>query len=108
MGNKNHLIIWEIFLYFLIVLFFENCFASKASEIPAGKYIQVGHNSIYTVSFGEGPNVIFESGLGANLENWKYVAPSISKNAHVILYNRAGIGNSSVVTSRKARTLKML
>jgi pimeloyl-ACP methyl ester carboxylesterase len=104
MINQSHLIIWEIFLYFLILFFFDNCFAAKTDEIPAGKYIQVGHNSIYTVSFGEGSNVIFESGLGASLENWKYVAPSIAKYAHVILYDRAGIGKSSAVNSGKTRT----
>jgi len=86
MWKKSFVIIFAIFLV-------RNCFATK---IPDGKYIQVGHHSIYTVSFGEGRNVIFESGLGASLANWKKVVPSIAEHAHVILYDRAGIGKSTV------------
>lgn len=86
---------WRNYLIFLLSLAkLTNGFAAGIENIPLGKNVQIGHNSIYAVSFGEGQNVIFESGLGASLANWKNVAPVISKNARVILYDRAGIGNS--------------
>jgi pimeloyl-ACP methyl ester carboxylesterase len=106
MFNKERSKIWrKYFVIFLSIFFIEKCFAAKATAILTGKYIQVGHNLIYTVSFGEGPNVIFASGLGASLENWKYVAPSIAEHAHVILYDRPGTGKSSAHPhAEKART----
>lgn len=106
MANKKYSVIWKkCLLIFLAIFLFSNCFAAKTTDIPEGKYIKVGHNSIYTVSFGEGPNVIFESGLGASLANWKYVAPSVAEHAHVILYDRAGIGKSTAhIHDQRMRT----
>lgn len=101
MGNKNHSMSWKkCFVTIFAIFSFANCFADK---IPDGKYIQIGHHLLYTVAFGKGKNVIFESGLGANLANWKYVAPIIAEHAHVILYDRAGIGDSTD-KAKKMRT----
>ena len=93
----------KAFQYFLAIFLCAVYFDVNAADIPTGKYIQINHHSIYAVSFGEGPNVLFESGLGASVENWKNVAPSIAEHAHVILYDRTGIGKSSA-NNKQVRT----
>ena len=46
------------------------------------------------MSYGKGPVVIFESGLGDGIGVWSKVAPAIAKHATVVLYDRAGTGKS--------------
>jgi hypothetical protein len=52
------------------------------------------------------PVVVFESGLGENLEGWKQVQDSISKITTTISYDRLGLGKSS--KTEKARTIDNL
>lgn len=100
---------WVYLRFFIIcvtIFLFTNCFAiTKASSIPPGKYFEINHSRIYAVSIGKGPYVIFESGLGDDPSTWKKVAPAIAKQAHVILYDRAGTGKSSLdMNNKNART----
>lgn len=41
-----------------------------------------------------GPTIVLESGLGATVENWRELAPRLATFAHVLAYDRAGIGFS--------------
>lgn len=52
------------------------------------------------------PVVVFESGLGENLEGWRQIQDSISKIATTISYDRLGLGKSS--TTENPRTLENL
>ena len=43
---------------------------------------------------GSAPTVVFEAGLGNNSTTWKLVAGPVAKFARVVLYDRAGLGQS--------------
>ena len=49
------------------------------------------------------PAVLFEAGLAAPRSYWGLVAPAISRWAHTIVYDRAGLGRSEI--DREPRTL---
>ena len=82
----------KIYLSFLVAfsLFNTTCSAST----PVNRFYHINGTYIYTESYGKGPSVIFESGMGDGITVWKKVAPTISKYAHVIMYDRPGIGKS--------------
>lgn len=52
------------------------------------------------------PVVVFESGLGENLEGWKQIQDSVSKITTTISYDRLGLGKSSA--TKNPRTLENL
>jgi pimeloyl-ACP methyl ester carboxylesterase len=53
-----------------------------------------GQNYHIETSGTSGPNVVFEAGLGNDSSTWKLVAGPIAQFARVILYDRAGLGQS--------------
>jgi pimeloyl-ACP methyl ester carboxylesterase len=66
-----------------------------------------------------GPWVVFESGLGAGMNDWAKVAPMLAACTRVVLYDRLGIGTSpplddngpvvaSAVAGRLARLLRTI
>jgi pimeloyl-ACP methyl ester carboxylesterase len=64
--------------------------------------LKVGDHALHTMSMGEGEfTVIFEAGFGSDLSHWRKVAPAISQQAKVVVYSRAGYGQSSPVTSAR-------
>jgi pimeloyl-ACP methyl ester carboxylesterase len=53
-----------------------------------------GQNFHIEIFGSSGPTVVFEAGLGNDSTTWKSVAASIAKFARVVLYDRAGLGQS--------------
>jgi pimeloyl-ACP methyl ester carboxylesterase len=50
---------------------------------------------LHLETLGEtGPTVVFEAGLGNDLLTWKLVAGAVATFARVVLYDRAGLGQS--------------
>jgi pimeloyl-ACP methyl ester carboxylesterase len=47
------------------------------------------------------PVVIFENGMASTFETWNQIPDSISKKATVLLYNRAGLGNSDSTQTKR-------
>jgi len=84
----------------LIILFCSiafNCFAQT----------DVTQNTVNFGINGTGNTVVvFESGLGENLEGWKIIQSSISKITTTVSYDRLGLGKSSV--TKKPRTIDNL
>ncbi|MCX7121678.1 MAG: hypothetical protein NTZ67_07925 [Gammaproteobacteria bacterium] len=79
------------YLFFILLLFST---INVAGTMPDGKYFHIKNASIYAVSYGNGPVVIFESGLGDGVNVWSGVAPEIANHATVVLYDRAGTEKS--------------
>jgi pimeloyl-ACP methyl ester carboxylesterase len=69
-----------------------------------------GQNLHIEILGASGPTVIFEAGLGNDSTTWKFVAAPIATTARVVLYDRAGLGQSvpmmknSVVTADEVAT----
>lgn len=60
--------------------------------------------SIQTKQQGQAkPTIIFENGMASTFKTWTTIPDSISKQNKVFLYNRAGLGESSL--SSKERTI---
>ncbi|MEN9866018.1 MAG: hypothetical protein RL748_1608, partial [Pseudomonadota bacterium] len=60
-----------------------------------GELVDVKNGQLHVLKMGQGPQVvIFESGFMSDLRVWQKVAPAIAKNAQVVLYSRAGVGQS--------------
>lgn len=80
-----------------------------SSIIPDGKYYHVNNASIYAVTYGKGPVVVFESGLGDGVNVWSKVAPLIARHATVVLYDRAGTEKSKFLTkTNQAQTAQIV
>lgn len=50
---------------------------------------------------GEGPSVIFESGIGATSQNWATIQKAVSQFAHTASYDRLGLGWSTPAVSER-------
>src|SRR5262249_54178107 len=65
--------------------------------------VTVGRDSLHVETIGEsGPAVAFEAGLGNDYTTWKSVAAPIAASARVVLYDRAGLGQSSQLKDTRA------
>ena len=68
--------------------------------------LSVGGQNLHIKILGEsGPAIVFEAGLGNNSSTWKFVAGPIAKFARVVLYDRAGLGQSLPVMSKNSAVL---
>lgn len=95
--------------YNLIFILFIFPIINFACTIPAGKYYHVNNASIYAVSYGKGPVVVFESGLGDGIKAWSKVAPAIAKHSTVVLYDRAGTKKSKFLDkTNQAQTAQIV
>src|SRR5579872_15267 len=57
--------------------------------------LTIGGQNLHIEMLGEsGPIVVFEAGLGNDSSTWKFIAGRVAKFARVVLYDRAGIGQS--------------
>jgi pimeloyl-ACP methyl ester carboxylesterase len=63
-----------------------------------------GQNLHIETSGDAGPTVVFEAGLGNDLSTWKLVAGPVATFARVVLYDRAGLGQSLPMTKNSAVT----
>ena len=51
---------------------------------------------------GEGsPTIVFENGMASTFETWKKIPDSLSKDAKILVYNRAGLGLSKQATTKR-------
>jgi pimeloyl-ACP methyl ester carboxylesterase len=67
--------------------------------------LTVGGQNLHIEILGEsGPTVVFESGLGNDTSTWRLVAASVAKFARVVLYDRAGLGQSMPFNASAAIT----
>lgn len=73
--------------------------------IPAPKaagrdaMFNVNGQNLHIETFGPPrPAVVFEAGLGNDATTWRLVAGSVATFAHVVLYDRAGLGRSLPLT----------
>jgi pimeloyl-ACP methyl ester carboxylesterase len=68
---------------------------SSCMALPGSRSIDVGDAHIQYSVRGNGPPVVFESGLGDGMDVWAKVIPEVSTFATALAYNRAGYGASS-------------
>src|SRR3954447_25350550 len=61
---------------------------------PPGRMLDIGGRRLHIVESGRanGPTVILEAGLAATSLSWATVQPLIAEFAHVVSYDRAGLG----------------
>ena len=65
--------------------------------------VTVDGDGLHVETIGEsGPMVVFEAGLGNDSTTWKSVAGPIAAFAHVVLYDRLGLGQSAQVKDTRA------
>ena len=76
----------------------------NAQFSPIGKLVDIGGYKLhlYETGLASGPTIVLDMGMGGNLLYWSLVQPKISKFAHVVSYDRAGLGWSE--PSPKERT----
>ena len=73
---------------------------AQSPPLPEPVRVDIGGRVLSMVQMGEGsPTIVIESGMGEpGLSSglWKDVAESVSKTHRVVLYDRAGLGESAV------------
>lgn len=81
-------------LFIAYLLFSSNALLAQTSQV------NVNGNNFNYVAKGldnrkpQQPVIIFENGMGVDLENWKKITDEVSQFAPVFAYDRAGIGKS--------------
>jgi pimeloyl-ACP methyl ester carboxylesterase len=74
---------------------------------PESRMVDVGGFKLHISTAGTGsPAVVFESGIGDSSQSWSGLAPKVAEYTRVILYDRAGLGQSE--TSTAARTFQQM
>ncbi|HEY0062087.1 MAG TPA: alpha/beta fold hydrolase [Telluria sp.] len=72
------------------------CTAPAAAVAPFDGMVDAGNAKLHVLQMGEGPyTVVFESGFGSDMSAWRKVAPALAKQAAVLVYSRAGTGQST-------------
>ena len=95
--------------YSIAIIIYLLSWMVHANSNLVSKYLTINHTRIYAVTYGAGPVVIFESGLGDGIGVWSKVAPNIAQDARVVLYDRAGIEKSSFLEKKtQAHTAQMV
>jgi pimeloyl-ACP methyl ester carboxylesterase len=59
-----------------------------------------GQNLHVETSGVSGPTVVFEAGLGNDATTWRFIAGPVATFARVVLYDRAGLGQSLPMTKK--------
>jgi pimeloyl-ACP methyl ester carboxylesterase len=76
---------------------------TESAPLMTKHLVDIGGRQMNLICLGHGtPAVVFESGLGGHLLNWKAVQPAIASLTTACLYDRAGYGDSD--PSRRAMT----
>jgi pimeloyl-ACP methyl ester carboxylesterase len=69
--------------------------APAAMAAPFDGMVDVGTGKLHALQLGDGPvTVVFEAGFGSDMSAWRKVAPEIAKKTAVLVYSRAGSGQS--------------
>ena len=74
-----------------------------APQVAASRdtILAVNGQNFHIETFGtSGPTVVFEAGLGNDSNTWKFVARPVATFARVVLYDRAGLGQSLPMTRK--------
>jgi len=67
--------------------------------------LTINGQKLHIETFGtSGPTVVFEAGLGNNATTWTFVAGPIATFTRVVLYDRAGLGQSVPMMTKSAVT----
>ena len=67
--------------------------------------VNIGDYSIFMTCEGEGsPTIIFENGLGWNVDTWNDVYPTAAESTRVCRYDRLGVGYSDTVPDATPRS----
>ena len=79
-------------------------FVSVCPGISRDQTLTIDGQEIHIETLGEsGPIVVFEAGLGNDSSTWRLVAGPVAMFARVVLYDRAGLGQSlPMLTKRSA------
>ncbi|MBC3807215.1 alpha/beta hydrolase [Undibacterium seohonense] len=57
--------------------------------------VDIKNGKLHAVVTGDGPyTVVFEAGFISDLSVWRKVAPTVAKQAQILVYSRAGVGQS--------------
>lgn len=57
--------------------------------------VDITNGKLHAVVTGDGPyTVVFEAGFISDLSVWRKVAPTVAKQAQIVVYSRAGVGKS--------------
>ena len=57
--------------------------------------VDIKNGKLHAVVTGDGPyTVVFEAGFISDLSVWRKVAPTVAKQAQIVVYSRAGVGKS--------------
>ncbi|MFY7863682.1 alpha/beta fold hydrolase [Roseateles sp.] len=68
---------------------------AQAPSAPKEQLVDIGGRKLHAVQMGQGEaTVVFESGFSMDLSAWRRVAPQLTSRAKVLVYSRAGYGQS--------------
>ncbi len=82
-------------LTFLLIVFLSGC-----ASLPNSTTEQINNRQVeYALTQHNTIPVIFENGLGGQIEWWREVLPEISRDTTTFVYNRPGYGNSDPVST---------
>jgi pimeloyl-ACP methyl ester carboxylesterase len=68
---------------------------------PPGRMIDLGGRALHLVERGDGPAVVFESGISATSLSWAQVRDRVQEFARACAYDRAGLGWSDAAQSAR-------
>lgn len=72
--------------------------------LQLGRLVDIGERRrlfMMEMGAGDGPSVIFESGIGSTSQNWTKIQESVSEFAHTVSYDRLGLGWSTAAVSER-------
>jgi pimeloyl-ACP methyl ester carboxylesterase len=69
-----------------------------------GRFDVGGHELWISCAGGGSPTVVFDAGLGASSASWSAVRPVVAESTRACAYDRAGIGQSPPLPSRRPVT----
>jgi pimeloyl-ACP methyl ester carboxylesterase len=87
--NRQRVALVGALLAVPLVIFTPQVAASRDAIVAVN-----GQNFHIETLGSSGPTVVFEAGQGNDFTTWRLVAGPVAKFAHVVLYNRAGLGKS--------------
>ena len=68
---------------------------SRACREPNPQLMDVGGHRLDVLRAGSGgPAIVFEAGLGDDLEDWARIWPAVAEFSTVVVYSRSGLGRS--------------
>lgn len=83
---------------FLVIMF---ALVAPSAAVSHDAVLPVDGQNLHIETLGEsGPTIVFEAGLGNDSSTWKPITGPIAKFARVVLYDRAGLGQSLPMTNK--------